>query len=78
MVLLLEVTWVGGWREEGAETVSGVIGLFPGLDEGSTGISSSSNCGVNPTVLVGWASPRISDRTWEDSFSSSLNRVRFS
>lgn len=38
--LLLDVA---AGTEVGAETVSGVIGALPGLAEGRTGISSSSN-----------------------------------
>ncbi len=74
--LLLEVEM--GRRGAGAADVRGVIGALPGLEEGNTGISPSSNCGVIPAVVPGWGPPRRSDRAWEDSLSSSRNSPRFS
>ena len=63
--------------------VGGRVGVdgterLPCLAEGRTGSSSSINVGVRPIELEMGASPRMSDRACEESFSSLRNKSKLS
>ena len=65
------------------EVVGGRVGvdgteMLPCFAEGSTGSSSSINAGVRPTDLETGASPRMSDKACEESFSSLRNKSKLS
>ena len=52
--------------------------MLPCFAEGRTGSSSSIKVGVRPTELEMGASPRMSDRACEESFSSLRNKSKLS
>lgn len=76
-----ELLPVFAWWEDWVMTVLPTVRMVAQawLDEGSTGNSSSTNCGVSPIVSgMGPSSPRSSERECDDSFSSIRKCLRFS
>lgn len=58
---------------------AGVREILPGFEEGRTGSSLSTNCGVSPMLeLRAGGSPRISESAWDDPLSSSRNSSKLS
>ena len=56
-----------------------IVTALAWLDDGRTGSSSSTSCGVSPMVSgMGPSSPSNSESEWDDSFSSVRKCLRFS